>query len=53
MRGDSFKSLELGATLPGVPFYESLGFTAIERADAALPDDMVLQIVRMRRDIAR
>jgi len=48
-----FSSLELGATLPGVPFYESLGFEAIERADAALPDDMVLQIVRMRRGIER
>jgi GNAT superfamily N-acetyltransferase len=48
-----FASLELGATLPGVPFYESLGFKAIERADAALPDDMVLQIVRMRRGIGR
>ena len=48
-----FKALELGATLPGVPFYETLGFKTIERADAALPDDMVLQIVRMRRGIAR
>ena len=47
-----FKELELGATLPGVPFYESLGFKAIERTDAALSDDMVLQIVRMRRKIA-
>ena len=48
-----FKALELGATLPGVPFYETLGFKALERADAALPGDMVLQIVRMRRNIAR
>jgi GNAT superfamily N-acetyltransferase len=48
-----FKALELGATLPGVPFYETLGFKALERADAALPDGMVLQIVRMRRGIAR
>lgn len=48
-----FKALELGATLPGVPFYETLGFKAIERADAALPDGMVLQIVRMRRGIGR
>ncbi|MEO5814324.1 MAG: GNAT family N-acetyltransferase [Gemmatimonadaceae bacterium] len=48
-----FKALELGATLPGVPFYETLGFKAIERADAALPDGMVLQIVKMRRSIER
>ena len=48
-----FSSLELGATLPGVPFYETLGFKAIERVDAALPDGMVLQVVRMRRGIGR
>ncbi len=51
--GAGFTALELGATLPGVPFYETLGFKAVERADAALPDDMVLQIVRMRRGIGR
>lgn len=48
-----FSSLELGATLPGVPFYETLGFKAMERVDAALPDGMVLQVVRMRRGIGR
>lgn len=48
-----FKALELGATLPGVPFYETLGFKPIERTDAELPDGMVLQIVRMGRGIAR
>lgn len=48
-----FSALELGATLPGVPFYETLGFKAIERVDAALPDGMVLQIVRMWRGIER
>jgi GNAT superfamily N-acetyltransferase len=47
-----FKALELGATLPGVPFYERLGFKQIERADATLPEG-ALQIVRMRRGIGR
>jgi GNAT superfamily N-acetyltransferase len=48
-----FSALELGATLPGVPFYETLGFKAVERVDAAMPDGLVLQIVRMRRGIGR
>jgi GNAT superfamily N-acetyltransferase len=47
-----FTSLELGATLPGVPFYKQLGFKAIENVDAALPEG-ALQIVRMRREIGR
>ena len=44
-----FKSLELGATLPGVPLYEAMGYTAVERVDAALPDGETLGIVRMRK----
>ena len=44
-----FQSFELGATLPGVPLYESLGFTARERVDVPLPDGIVLPIVRMTR----
>jgi GNAT superfamily N-acetyltransferase len=47
-----FASLELGATLPGVPFYERLGFKPIERVDAPLPEG-VLPVVRMRRGIGR
>lgn len=47
-----FSSLQLGATLPGVPFYERLGFTALERVDAPLPDG-VLPVMLMRRGIGR
>src|SRR5471030_633424 len=43
-----FRSFELGATLPGVPLYEVMGYTAIERVDAPLPDGEVLEIVKMR-----
>lgn len=46
-----FRSFELGATLPGVPLYEALGFTALERVDAAMPDGVVLPVVRMSRPI--
>ena len=37
------------ATLPGVPFYEALGFAAVERTAAALPDGESLALVRMTR----
>ncbi len=42
-----FNRMELGATLPGVPLYEAMGYTAIERVDAAMPDGEVLGIVKM------
>jgi N-acetylglutamate synthase and related acetyltransferases len=50
-RAAGFHAFELGATLPGVPLYEALGFTAVERADAVMPDGVVLPIVRMSRPI--
>jgi predicted N-acetyltransferase YhbS len=46
-----FRSLELMATLPGVPFYGALGFAAIERTATALPDGEVLALVRMTRPL--
>lgn len=47
-----FRRLELGATLPGLPLYRSLGFIAGAREDVALPDGVVLPIVRMSREIS-
>ena len=48
-RDNGFKSFELGATLPGVPLYEVMGYEAIERIDASLPDGELLGIVKMRK----
>jgi GNAT superfamily N-acetyltransferase len=48
-----FRSLELMATLPGVPFYEALGFADVERTAATLPDGEVLPLVRMTRPLRR
>jgi GNAT superfamily N-acetyltransferase len=48
-----FRSLELMATLPGVPFYEALGFAAVERSAATMPDGEVLALVRMTRPLPR
>ena len=47
-----FTAFELGATLPGIPLYEALGFAAVERADTTMPDGIVLPVMRMRRAIA-
>ena len=50
-KSNGFNNIELGATLPGVPLYEAMGYTAIERIDAALPDGEVLGIVKMGKVI--
>jgi len=46
-----FRRLELMATLPGVPFYASLGFDTVEQVTDELPDGTPIRFVRMRRDI--
>jgi GNAT superfamily N-acetyltransferase len=48
-KNNGFNSFELGATLPGVPLYAAMGYEAIERIDAPLPDGEVLGIVKMRK----
>ena len=50
-RREGFRSLELGATLPGVPLYEALGFVAAEPQVAAMPSGDELPLVRMIRPI--
>jgi len=49
-RDQGFTALELGATLPGVPLYQAMGYHSIERIDERLPDGEVLGIVKMRKD---
>ena len=46
-----FRSLELMATLPGVPFYAALGFEIVEQVTDRLPDDVPIRFVRMRRGL--
>jgi GNAT superfamily N-acetyltransferase len=50
-RGAGFTRLELMATLPGVPFYEALGFRELERVVDTLPDGTAIEFVRMERRI--
>jgi len=46
-----FNSLELGATLPGVPLYTAMGYQPLKRIDEVLPDGEVLGIVKMQKSI--
>ena len=47
-----YRSLELMATLPGVPFYQVLGFKKLEDVADTLPDGVTIRFERMRLDIA-
>ena len=42
-----FTRLELGATLPGVPLYEAMGYQAIESFEHPMPEGELLPVVRM------
>ena len=44
-----FTMLELMSTLPGVPFYEAMGFVNAESVSDVLPDGMAVAFVRMTR----
>ena len=50
-RAAGFRRFELGATLPGAPMYAAVGYTAISRIDHAMPDGVILPIVRMQKQI--
>jgi GNAT superfamily N-acetyltransferase len=49
-KANGFTSFELGATLPGVPLYEVMGYVAVERIDVTLADKELLGIVKMRKN---
>ncbi|MGQ0765568.1 MAG: GNAT family N-acetyltransferase [Gemmatimonadota bacterium] len=46
-----FRTLELMATLPGVPFYSAMGFQPLEDVVDRLPDGTPLRFVRMWRKL--
>ena len=46
-----FRSLILMATLPGVPFYRSYGFTEVDHRDLVMPDGVSTAGVLMTRPI--
>jgi GNAT superfamily N-acetyltransferase len=48
---EGFRSLVLGATLPGEPFYRSFGFREVERFTLTMPDGVSVEAVAMERPI--
>ena len=48
-RTAGFRTLELMATLPGVPLYTALGFIATGRVELPLPDGGAIPFVPMRK----
>ena len=51
-RAEGFRALELMATLPGIEFYKSCGFTPTGNLDLELVDGVKLGLVPMRKDLA-
>ncbi len=50
-RAAGFRRVELASTLPGVPFYQALGFEQREPMEAPMPDGTALPIIRMERSL--
>jgi N-acetylglutamate synthase-like GNAT family acetyltransferase len=44
---NGFSKMEMGATLPGVPFYTKMGYHELSKIDLPLPDGEVMGIVKM------
>ena len=51
-RRAGFRSLELMATLPGLPLYEACGYRIEERVDVELPEGTRVGCARMTKNIA-
>ena len=48
-RAEGYRSLELMATLPGVPLYAATGFREIEPVRDLMPNGVTVRFVRMRK----
>ena len=46
-RAAGFKTVEMGATLSGVPFHASSGYSELERVEERLENGIVVNFVRM------
>lgn len=46
-----FSSTELGATLPGVPFYAAMGYEELEHIALPFPGGEIMRIIKMGRKI--
>jgi GNAT superfamily N-acetyltransferase len=50
-KGDGFRMLTLGATMPGLPLYEAFGFRETGREDVRMPDGVTLECVWMDKEV--
>ena len=50
-KAHGFSSLELGATLPGVPLYKAMGFRSVDNIVETLSDGEKLELVKMIKSI--
>jgi GNAT superfamily N-acetyltransferase len=50
-RAQGFRALELMATLPGIEFYKSCGFSATGDFDLELTEGVKLELVPMRKEL--
>jgi GNAT superfamily N-acetyltransferase len=50
-RRDGFRTMTLGATLPGLPLYEAFGFRETGREDVRMPDGVALECVWMDKPL--
>lgn len=48
---NEFKNTQLGATLPGVPLYEAMGYLAIKREQVTMPNGTSIDIVQMTKTL--
>jgi GNAT superfamily N-acetyltransferase len=50
-RADGFTTMNLGATLPGLPLYEAFGFVRTSDEDVVMPDGVALACVWMTKPL--
>ena len=50
-RADGFTTMNLGATLPGLPLYEAFGFAATGEESVVMPDGVALECVWMTKPL--
>jgi GNAT superfamily N-acetyltransferase len=51
-RANGFRSAELLSTLPGHPFYRTLGYAGDEKVQHSLPDGVTIDFIPMRKPLA-
>jgi GNAT superfamily N-acetyltransferase len=50
-QAEGFRSLELMATLPGVPFYAARGYEAGEQVEYEIADSVSIQFIPMKKEL--